>query len=244
MSKIAIVTGANKGVGFFIAQQQLDVSDNGSIDAFVESYTKEFGSLDILVNNAGIAQASSAYDSPEFRATAKSTLQTNYYGLWRLSDGLLPLLRKAPAPRLVNVASGLGHKAHLSSDAEREAYSSETVTLAQLDSFVQQFIKDTEAGLPTITEALAAKGFPSIYSVYSYSKIALIAATRVYARDPANSRVLINASCPGFCATDLNGNAGPRPPAEGAKTPVLLALLPEGSTVTGRFYENEADSEW
>eukprot|EP01034_Spumella_vulgaris_P024065 gene24065-30364_t len=127
--------------------------------------------------------------------------------------------------------------------SKREAYSSETVTLSQLDGFVQQFIKDTEAGLPTISEVLASKSFPTNWSVYTYSKIALIAATRVYARDPANSRVLINASCPGYCATDLNYNAGPRPPAEGAKTPVLLALLPEGSTVTGRFYEDEKDSE-
>lgn len=276
MSKIAIVTGANKGVGYFIAKQlaetgvkvilacrtetlgkeaevklkaegldveyrQLDVSSDASIDSFAASYTADYGKLDILVNNAGIAivDASKPYGS-----TGRPTLKTNYYGVLRLSEALLPMLRVAPYPRLVNVASGLGHKALLASDEDRTAYSAEDLTITKLNEFVEKFIDDVEHDRPTIDEALKAKGFPATYAIYSFSKIALIAATRVVARDPANKRVLINAGCPGFCATDLNGNTGTQSPEVGAKTLVHMALLPEDSTVTGRFFENSADSEW
>lgn len=232
-----------KSDGLDVEYRQLDTSDNGSIDAFAKSFTADYGRLDILVNNAGIAMQAPP-GTPEYGATARPTLAVNYFGVLRLSEALLPLLRKAPTPRLVIVASGLGHKAHLASDGDREAYSAESLTIPQLTGYVEQFIADSEALKPTIEEALAAKGFPAAYAIYSYSKIAIIAATRVLARDPANARVLINASCPGYCATDLNNNSGPRSPEEGAKTPVAVALLPEGSTVTGRFYENEADSEW
>lgn len=286
MSKIAIVTGANKGIGYETAKQlaetgiktilacrteslgkeaeaklrsfgldvtfrQLDMSDDHSIDAFVESFTKEYKSLDILINNAGISQAgggaggSGVYDAPEFRKTARSTLQTNYYGLLRLSDALLPLLRKAPAPRLVNVASELGHKAFLGSYADPVVYSAESLTIPQLSGYVEKFISDVESGLPTINDGIAAIGMPPVLTVYCYSKIALIAATNVYARDPANQRVLINAVCPGHCATDLGSSSGGVRPAEvGARTPVLLALLPEGSTVNGQFWVNEAVNAW
>jgi NAD(P)-dependent dehydrogenase (short-subunit alcohol dehydrogenase family) len=279
MSKIAIVTGANKGIGFEVAKQlaetgvkvilacrseslgkeavskltvlgldvvfrQLDVSDDRSIDSFAESISKEFGSLDILVNNAAIAEIFEEYDSPAFRKSGRTTLKTNYYSILRLSDALLPLLRKAPVPRLVNVASGMGHKAFLGSYADSGVYSTDSLTIPQLSGLVENFISDIERGLPTINDGLEKASFPAAHSVYSYSKIAVIAATRVFARDPANSRVLINSVCPGYCSTEMNQHAGPRPPAEGAQNVVLLALLPEDSTVNGRFYENMTESEW
>ena len=267
MTKLAIVTGANKGIGFEVAKQlgecgvkvvlacrnellakkavqslkksgldieykQLDVSDDRSIDAFVDSFKAEYGKLDILVNNAGVQLMDG---SIPYNQTARPTMKTNYYGALRLSVGLLPLLRASPCGRLVNVASGLGHLSSLSTPAEREAYSSSSLTLNRLNELVESFITNTEQRSSRTTGG---------YGVYSHSKVALIAATRVMARDPANANILINACCPGYCSTDLTHHAGPRSPQDGAKTPVMVALLPEGSTVTGRFFEDEAQSSW
>lgn len=278
MAKIAIVTGANKGIGFEIAKKiaetgvktilacrteafgkateellkkegldveyrQLDISDFNSIDSFAASFIAEYGSLDILVNNAAVAPMAS-FGTPEYRALAKTTLATNYFGTIRLTEALLPLLRQALFPRLVNVASALGHKANLN-ETYQDAYSNDSLTLQELNGFVNQFIIDTENNIHTHAEAFTKNtNFPADGAIYSYSKIALIAATKVLARDPANARVLINAGCPGYCDTDMSNHLGPRPASEGAKTLALLALLRDDSTITGRFYENEGDSEW
>ncbi len=272
MSKIAIVTGANKGIGYFISQQiaeagvkvllacrteslgleaevklkalgldveyrQLDVSSDESIDAFAQSFDSAYGRLDILVNNAGIALT----DQPA--KIAAPTLRTNYFGVLRLSEALLPLLRKSTSGRLVNVASELGHLSNLATDADRAVYSAPTLTISGLNRLVESFVSNVEATNKTpIDETLTV--VPVVHGVYVYSKVAVIAATKILARDPANAGVLINAACPGFCTTDLTGGRGPRPPSEGAKTPVKLALLPADSRVNGRFYENEADSKW
>ena len=72
------------------------------------------------------------------------------------------------------------------------------------------------------------------------SKLALIAATRVLARDyPA---IRCNAMCPGYCDTDMTSHRGPRPPADGAKIAVLLATMEPAPT--GAFYENMRESSW
>lgn len=74
------------------------------------------------------------------------------------------------------------------------------------------------------------------------SKLAVIAYTKVLAREEQG--ILVNACCPGYCDTDMTSHKGPRPPEEGARTPVALALLPQGSRTTGEFWENEKPSQW
>ena len=72
------------------------------------------------------------------------------------------------------------------------------------------------------------------------SKLALIAATKVLARDHPSIRC--NAMCPGYCDTDMSSHRGPRPPADGAKIAVLLATMEPAPT--GAFYENMRESSW
>ena len=78
-------------------------------------------------------------------------------------------------------------------------------------------------------------------SNYGLSKLAVIAATRVFARE--NPGVLVNACCPGYCDTDMSSHRGPRPPAEGAANAVMLVDLPDGGP-SGGFYQNLAPSKW
>ena len=56
-----------------------------------------------------------------------------------------------------------------------------------------------------------------------------------------NPGMLVNACCPGYCATDMNSHQGTQSAEMGARTPVYLALLPEDVDVTGKFFANEQD---
>ncbi|WP_318215128.1 SDR family NAD(P)-dependent oxidoreductase [Streptomyces sp. SCL15-6] len=91
------------GAGFI----QLDVTDDASVDAAVETLRAQAGHLDILVNNAGILGEVTA---PEDLTAdqVRHVYETNVFGLVRVTHAFLPLLRKAATPSVVNVTSGLG----------------------------------------------------------------------------------------------------------------------------------------
>ncbi len=83
----------------------LDLGDLASIDAFAESFTKEYETLDLLVNNAGIM-------ATPYRTTKdgfESQFGTNHLGHFALTAKLMPAILSAPSARIVNVSS-VGHR--------------------------------------------------------------------------------------------------------------------------------------
>jgi NAD(P)-dependent dehydrogenase (short-subunit alcohol dehydrogenase family) len=86
----------------------LDVSDPASIEGAAALLGENPGTLDVLVNNAGIgSDFGVAGAEPDFDAIQRA-LDTNFFGAYRLTVALLPLLRKSTTPRVVNVSSGMG----------------------------------------------------------------------------------------------------------------------------------------
>ncbi len=98
---------------------QLDVTDAASIAAAAARIRHELGRLDVLIQNAAIsntrkgdlslqeyAQVSRPSNAPldEVRAV----WETNVFGVLAVYQAMLPLLREAPAARIVNVSSGVG----------------------------------------------------------------------------------------------------------------------------------------
>jgi NAD(P)-dependent dehydrogenase (short-subunit alcohol dehydrogenase family) len=78
---------------------------------------------------------------------------------------------------------------------------------------------------------------------YAPSKSFLNAVTIQYAKQLAGTNILINAGCPGFTATDLNGFRGVRTPEQGAAIAIRLATLPDDGP-TGGFFDDEGVIPW
>ena len=205
--KIALITGANKGIGLETARLlgrqgvtvlvaardaakakqaastlgaegitavplKLDVTSAADIQTAVSFIASKYGHLDILINNAGINAEggfSGNNSSTVTQSSLRNTFDTNFFAVIELTQAMLPLIRKSPAGRIVNLSSILGSLT-LHSDP-----------------------KSPIAG----SKALA------------YAKIK------------------VNSAHPGWVKTDMGGEAAPMEVTDGAKTSVELALLGE-----------------
>jgi NAD(P)-dependent dehydrogenase (short-subunit alcohol dehydrogenase family) len=94
---------------------QFDITKPSDYQAAYDFFDKRYGKLDILVNNAGIARE--RQDSGDHRINTASsvspeilraTFETNFFGTVALTQALLPLIKKSPAGRIVNLSSVLG----------------------------------------------------------------------------------------------------------------------------------------
>jgi NAD(P)-dependent dehydrogenase (short-subunit alcohol dehydrogenase family) len=227
----ALVTGANKGIGYEIAsglgrlgwkvgvgardEQRredavarlreagvdafgvpLDVTDDESVAAAAALIEEEAGRLDVLVNNAAITGGMPQHPTAVDPKTVQAVVDTNVIGVIRVTNAMLPLLRRSASPRIVNMSSSVG-------------------------SLTLQTAPGAETG--------------PISAAYSPSKSFLTAVTVQYAKELRDTNVLINAACPGFVATDLNGFRGVRTPEEGAAIAIHLATLPDDGPSGGMF---------
>ena len=82
-----------------------------------------------------------------------------------------------------------------------------------------------------------------ISAAYSPSKTFLNAVTVQYAKELHDTKLLINLACPGFVATDLNGFRGVRTPQQGAAIAVRLATLPDDGP-SGGYFEDAGVIPW
>jgi NAD(P)-dependent dehydrogenase (short-subunit alcohol dehydrogenase family) len=141
---VAVVSGANRGIGFEVCRQlaergydvvlgsrdadkgeraaaelgvsacRLDVADQGSVREAAAWVEGRFGRCDALVNNAAILYDTWARASSADLDEVEAALGTNLLGAWRTVLAFLPLLRRSPQPRIVNVSSEGGSLAGMS----------------------------------------------------------------------------------------------------------------------------------
>jgi NAD(P)-dependent dehydrogenase (short-subunit alcohol dehydrogenase family) len=137
---------------------ELDVTDQASIAAAAERIRQELGRLDVLVNNAGISHAELPGRSFEEVVAAgrlsvasldevRTVFETNVFGVIAVTQAMLPLLREAPAARIVNVASS-GGSLTLNSDPtnhHRSMFGTYSASKAAANAVTVAFAADLEA---------------------------------------------------------------------------------------------------
>jgi len=238
--KIALVTGANKGIGFEVARQiaasdcivllgarnealgeeavtklkheggdvrylAIDLTNPATIAAAANRIQADFGLLDILVNNAGIIVPGDGPPSGSALDAIEKTVRVNFIGSVAVTQAMLPLLRKAPSARIVNVSSGLGS---LTKNADPNSHFASIMWLG-----------------------------------YSASKAALNMFTVQLANELRGTTMKVNSADPGYTATDLNDHQGSQSIPEGAAEAIRLALLPDDGP-SGSYSNTEGILPW
>ncbi|KAK1407436.1 hypothetical protein QVD17_39052 [Tagetes erecta] len=234
---------------------QLDITDSKSVENLVKFVDSRFKKLDILVNNA--AEIGIVYvDNQKFKDggafmhvsddnkddltgileepydLGERCLNINYYGTKRVTYALVPLLQLSKSPRVVNVSSNYGdlHWFH-SEELKQELHDIENLNEERIDEIIQCFLRDFKAA------KLQENGWPMTCSAYKVSKATLNAYTRLMARKFQN--ILINAVHPGYVVTNMTSHTGILTAEEGAKGPVMAALLPDDGPSGAYFDKTE-----
>lgn len=233
MTKTAIITGANRGIGFGVAQalaeqgyqvfmlgrnqEQIsqaasqiphaeafvvDVSNTASVKAVAAQISQRIDHLDVLINNAGVIIETEGFGQPINLDNVDpelvlETLNINTVGALRMTQAFMPLLAKAPAPRIVNVSSGMGA------------------------------LTDMGGGYPA----------------YRLSKTALNALTTFTAADVKNPNLKVNSVCPGWVRTDMGGQQAERSVDE-AVPGILWAAQLDADGPTGGFFRDGVRLAW
>jgi len=236
--KIALITGANKGIGFETAKQlvqkgfyvyigsrnlenglqaveklkainltnveaiQIDVTNDNSVKNARIEIGKKTDVLDVLINNAGINGGSPNAALEASTNQFLAAFDTNVFGVVRVTQAFIDLLKKSPEPRIVMVSTSVGSLT-LQSDPNWIAYN---------------FAK---------------------YAVYGSSKAALNMFTIHLAYELRNTAFKVNAVCPGYTKTDFTNHNGGEV-EEAGKRIVKYALL-EKDGVSGKFISEETN---
>jgi NAD(P)-dependent dehydrogenase (short-subunit alcohol dehydrogenase family) len=236
--RIALVTGANKGIGFETARQLAEKDITVLLGARDEKRgleatekLKKTG-LDVQFLRLDVNDPTSQDDAAKFIADKFGKLDI--------------LVNNAGVARDFGVPASKG-----TAEQWRETFDTNLFSLISLTQKLLPLIKKSDAGrvvnLSSILGSLTLNSDPNSTlgdsnstTAYHASKAALNMFTVHLANELKNTPVKVNAAHPGWVKTDMGGEAAPLGVEEGAKTSVWLATLPKDGPTGGYFHNGEA----
>jgi NAD(P)-dependent dehydrogenase (short-subunit alcohol dehydrogenase family) len=244
---VALVTGANKGIGLQIAK---DLAAHG---------------LTVLVGSRNLENGETAANSIEGDAHAIQLDVTDQTSITAAAERIQSAYGRLDV--LVNNA-GISHAPAPDRSLE-DIVQAGRLSIASLDEIHTVFetnvfgvIAVTQAMLPLLQEASTARvvnvastggsltlnsdptnPHRSMFGTYSVSKAAANAVTVAFAADLEAAGIKVNAACPGFTGTDLNFFRGTRTVQQAAREPVRLALI-EADGPTSSFSNEDGPIPW
>lgn len=180
------ITGGNKGLGYETAKRLIDmgyqvyigcrneekgriaaaelgaelvlidVTEDTSVKAAARAVMEKEGGLDILINNAGIA---GVFAKPEdiTGSDMEKVYNTNVFGVVRVTNAFIPLLRRSENPVIVNVSSGLGSFGMVTNAAAEESRVN-SLTYCSAKAAVSMLTLQYAKGLPEMRVNCADPG--------------------------------------------------------------------------------------
>jgi NAD(P)-dependent dehydrogenase (short-subunit alcohol dehydrogenase family) len=237
-AKVALVTGANKGIGKAIVQ---GLARDGFI-VYLGARSPERGRTAVAELEADGAVHFVQLDVLD-PASVRAAAQTVESEAGRL-DVLVNNagIGYAPGSRFRTPAEEIA-------EDMRTVYETNVFAVVRVTNAFMPLLLRSDAGRivnvtskrGSIGEEGAWVGRP--YMPYSTSKTALNALTVHYARGLAETSIKVNGAAPGYVATDFNGFRGPRTPEQGAAVAIRLAQL-DSDGPTGLVFEDETQLMW
>ena len=235
--RIALVTGANKGIGFAIASQLAE-----------QGMTVLVGARDRARREDAVARMSGDVHGIELDVTDQGTVERAAKEVETRFGGLDVLVNNAGITGGESQTPGADPVPEVRRVFEVNLFGVIAVTEAMLpllrpgarivnvSSSVGSLADMTAPGGGHLAELPALLGYPA-------SKTALNAVTAQYAKHLRDKGILVNTVCPGYVATDLNGHDGTRTPDQGAKIAVKLATA-EANGPTAAFFDDDGPVAW
>jgi NAD(P)-dependent dehydrogenase (short-subunit alcohol dehydrogenase family) len=225
---VALVTGANRGIGFEVVRQLARLGFSlilGSRDA------RKGDEAAAALAREGLKVFAVRLDVTDERSVEESRSWV---------EG-----RFGRLDVLVNNAGVLYDTWQRAENADfrtvREAFETNTLGAWRVSKAFIPLLRGSARGrvvnVSSESGSLASMGGGT--PAYSVSKAALNALTRMLADELRRERVLVNSVCPGWVATEMGGAGAPRTPEEGAAGIVWAATLPEGGPTGGFFRDGE-----
>lgn len=229
--KIALVTGANRGIGYSVAKGLLEKG----IAVIITSRSIDDGKKAVK----DLSQYGSAHYHQLDVTDAES--MKNCIAFAKAEFGKLDIL--------INNA-GINYDQHQNienADLKEVVETFKTNTVAPLQ-MIQEFLpllrESNSACIVNVSSGSGAlKSQDGTTPGYSLSKLALNGVTLAFSNQLKDENILVNSVCPGWVRTDMGGSDAHRSPEEGAETIIWAALL-EDPSITGKFFRDKNEIDW
>ena len=232
MSKIALVTGSNKGIGLQVVRELaaknhkvlLTARDEGRGKAAIAELAKD--GLEVDFQQLDVSDASSIKTSVAAVAErhGKIDILVNNAGIL-ISD----------KQSLFEIDTA---------DIDKTLLTNVHGPLRMMQAVVPVMKKNNYGRIVNISSGMGQlSDMNGGYVSYRLSKVSLNALTRIAADEIGSDNILVNTMCPGWVRTEMGGQSATRDVKEGADTAIYLAELPDGGP-SGKFFRDRKEIPW